>query len=240
MEGVAMMKQKLWAASSALLTCLVLMSGTSAQAADEKEKKIESKGKQKVSAAVIDFAADLGLNLAALNRLGARIDQARSEPDPVGLAGAARLLGVAEKVSGKTAKIKAADLMKEAVEMAQRRDRPEELKALALMTRDPKVSKTLNDQAAKAEKVQQDLKNGEKTRGIEERLYVVNKTGYYIRVFLDYRYVGTVYPYHTATMWVGAAPFTTTRLSGDAPGTTITWGPTLIPQRASTYTWTLY
>ena len=226
-----------WAAS-AVVACLVLLSGASVRAADDKET-ITTKGEKGTSAATIDFGAELGLSFASLKGLGLRIDQARSAPDPVGLAVAARELAVAEKVSGKTAKITAADLMKEAVQMVQRRLIPEELKALALLVHDKAAAKELTEAAAKAQAMVDARKSGEKPRGIEGRLYVNNKTAYYVRVYVDSRYVGTVDPYSTSSMYVGAAPFTDTVLYAQAPGTSIYWPTTRVSQRVRNYYWNL-
>jgi hypothetical protein len=123
--------------------------------------------------------------------------------------------------------------------MAKRRNRPAELKALALMTRDSKAAKALAEQAAKAQKEIDDRKDGEKTRGIEGRLFVTNKTRFYVKIYVDYRLVGTVDPFSVATMYVGAAPFTDTILYGEAPGTTLIWPATRITERVRNYTWTL-
>src|SRR4051794_77505 len=61
------------------------------------KKVIESKGEAKPSAVTVDFAKSLGLDFPVLTGLGARIEQARDQGDPVGLAAAARELAVAEE-----------------------------------------------------------------------------------------------------------------------------------------------
>jgi hypothetical protein len=234
------MTKKWWPALASLMACLLLWGAVASQAADKDGKSLEDKGKKTVSAATIDFAAELGLDFPSLKGLGLRIERAEVAPDPVGLAGAALELSVAEKTSGKKAKVKSEDLLKKAVHMAHRRNRPDELKAMALLVHDSKLSKELSQQAAKAQKELDDRKNGEKSRGIEGRLFVTNHTGYYIKVYVDSRDVGTVNPYSTATMWVGASPFQDTVLYGYAPGTSLTWGSRRVSERVQTYTWHLH
>ena len=168
----------------------------------DKEKKLESKKSTMKSAAGIDFVKELGLDFDALKNLGARIDQAWSVCDPVGLSAAARDLMVAEKVAGKSAAVKAADLAKEATKMALERNRPSELKAVAMNLDDAGAKKELTDKAAATEKEIAKRKDGEKDRAILGTLSIINTTEYYVTIYVDYTSVGVIRPYSTGSVFV--------------------------------------
>lgn len=202
-------------------------------------RSFEAKGEKRTPATTIDFQNSLGLSFDSLRGLGARIEQARTAADPVGLAAAARELAVAEKTSGKSASVKSADLLKEATEMARQRNNPDELKAVALLAGDKEDRKALNDQAAKAQKELLARKNGEKKRGITGTLSVINQTRWYIRIYVNYQYVGTVRPFATGSVFVGNSAFGTTVLYASAPGTALTWGPRSVTQAVGDISWTL-
>jgi hypothetical protein len=65
----------------------------------------ESKATRKTAAGSVNFRRELGLPFQSLGTLGSRIDTARRASDPVALAHTASELSVAERVSGKQAKI---------------------------------------------------------------------------------------------------------------------------------------
>jgi hypothetical protein len=118
---------------------LGLLALTSLVPADEPKKDapnppdkqvVDSKLVHKPAAASVNFRKELKLPFASLTTLGARIDQARRAPDPVALAHAASELGVAEKVSGKTASITSKQVLQEAAELASLRRQAAELKAV--------------------------------------------------------------------------------------------------------------
>jgi hypothetical protein len=161
-----------------------------------KEVKKDSKGTPYKSAAAIDFAQELGLPFNTLTALGARIEQARQDGDPVGLAAAAAELSAAEKVSGKKAGLTAADLEKEAVTMARERGRSKELQAVALLL--PDASADLKDAAEKAAKREQQeaaaARSGEKKRGVQGELTVYNDSSQSANVFYNGQHLGWVEP----------------------------------------------
>jgi hypothetical protein len=209
---------------------------------DKKEdrKTIETKGTKETGP--VDFASALGLGLESLKTLGARVDQARSANDPVCLALAAKELHAAEEVSGKHASVKSADLLKEAVEMAKARNRPDELKVVAKLLGEDKEAKQLMTQAERTTKeiAARAAEKGEpKTKGITGDLIVRNRTAYYIDIYVNFTYEGTVPPYETRKTFVGDSPSGTTVLQGKAPGTSYTWGPKAVSGNVSDYTWTL-
>lgn len=181
----------------------------------KKVMKLESKAEQGKSALTVNFAKELDLGFPSLATLGARIEQARSQSDPVSLAFAARELAVAEKVSGKQAAVTSGELIKEAIETAKHRYDATELKALALIA--DKSSKELKGLAEKAHvaavEAQKARESGEKTRGIQGRLHADSRVGTTIDVFVDGRHVGTMRPFGDIFPYIGQTPWETTYLS---------------------------
>jgi len=206
------------------------------------EKVIETKKENRTVATSVDFAGALGLSFPSLTGLGARIEQARSAADPVGLAGAARELAAAEAASGKKASITSADLTKEAVDLARLRRFSKELKAVAALVTDAGTRTRLEGlatEAAAAEaQVRESKDSGEKTKGIRGRLHVDNRTGYFINVYIDSRKVGTVGPYGDGYVYVGQSAYETTYLYATAPGTSLYWR-TKVSRPVANYTWVL-
>ncbi|MDX1945927.1 MAG: hypothetical protein SFU86_11060 [Pirellulaceae bacterium] len=205
--------------------------------AEDKKKVIETKATKLEAAASVNFGEALGLDLGSLSSLGARIDAARTANDPVALALAAKELAVAEEISGKSASLKSADVAKEAVALAKARNRPSELKAVAALVAEAKAD--LLAQASKTEAAIKARADGEQARGIEGTLYIRNNTRWYIDIYINGNRVGTSYPYHNGSIYVGESPIFATTLYGSAPGTSITWGPILVDYRLNDYTWTL-
>jgi hypothetical protein len=225
-----------------LLVTGLLASGLLARAGDEKDAKqgqtIETKAAKRASAAATNFASALGLGLERLQTLGARIDQARRAPDPVALALLAKELAVAEEVAKKQARLKAGDLLKEAVEVAKARNRPEELRVVALLANGD-AKDELARQADRADKQIEARKSGERQKGIQNVLHVDNRTGYYITIYVNWIRRGTVGPWGDIYVYVGDSPYDTTVLAGDAEGTPYYWGPKLVSGSVNNYTWTL-
>jgi hypothetical protein len=179
-----------------------------------KRKAIESKLEKPKRLAGKDFAGDLGVDLENLRTLGARIDQARANADPVCLALLARELAIAENLSKKKTEPTSADLMAEAVKMAKARNRPEELRAVAqLATKDKDDLLAAADKAEK--QIQARKEGGAGSKGITGTLYVENHTSQDIKVFVNFRYVGTVPPYTTGRLYVGDSPSETTFLNAE-------------------------
>jgi hypothetical protein len=182
---------------------LALVAGVALAADDVKDKSkgdgADAKPQEYVSATAIDFRTELGLDFPSLVSIGSRIEQGRSiHPDPVGLASAAHELGVAEKVSGKTAKITSETLLKEAVELAKVRNDAKELKATMHFVADEKTKEELETAALRAEKTEKEkadlARTGAATRGVHNELIVKNISRQWIKVFYNGRYVGRVEP----------------------------------------------
>jgi hypothetical protein len=196
------------------------LANLSAAAGDKKEtggaRKLESKSKMAESALTINFAKELELGFPSLTTLGARIEQARQQADPVALAALARELGAAEKVADKTASLKASTLAKEAIEMAKHRLDKNEIKAVALLTGKAKdLAEAVVKAEEKAVKDADDAKArqaGEKGRGIQGRLHADSRVNATIDVFVDGRYVGTMGPFGDIYPWIGQTPWETTYL----------------------------
>lgn len=228
------------------LTCallsLFLVIGSVCAAQDQPGKKIEIKTKNTKAerAGKVDFAEALGLNLASVSNLGARIDAAREAMDPVALASAARDLAAAEKVADKQASITAAELAKESVDLAKLRSQPQELRVVALLSGDNSVQSELEKLATDVEKRLQAAKDGDKARGIQGTLFVENYTKWYITIYVDGINVGVMRPFGTGSVFVGDPAFYMTTLYGRAPGTTITWGPVGVSDPKGNYLWKLY
>src|SRR5262249_14902491 len=111
------MRKVRWTLGVSLVACGCLLAALSSRAVGGDDKgetkvpkkatKIETKSKAAETALTVDFAKELGLSFPTLTTLGARIEQARQQADPVALGLAARELKVAEKVSGKQAAVTA-------------------------------------------------------------------------------------------------------------------------------------
>ena len=225
--------------AAALLAPATWAPATFAQGAGEKGKQgAEAKARAVKSAATIDFAEALGLNFEGLKGLGGRIEQARQAPDPVCLAVLAAELKAAETVADKRAEIKSSELLHQAATIARLRDRPEELKAVALLSGDKDLAKDLDARAEKAAK-RAKSKASETSKGIAGSIAVVNQTRWYVTVYIDGVNVGTVQPFSTASMFVGDPAYGTTTLYAKAPGTSRDWGPEAIDEPVRNFVWTL-
>jgi hypothetical protein len=207
----------------------------------EAKKTVESKGEQRTAATTVDFPKALELDFPLLTGLGARIEQARDQADPVGLAAAARELAVAEEVSGKQAAVKSAELFKEAIELAKNRAVSAELKAVARLAGKAAEGKELLALAKKAAdqeaKDLQDRKSGIKTRGIMGRLHVDSRVNAFIRVYVDGRYVGSMGPMGDIYPWIGQTARETTFLSARSSSGRSWSNP--VSRAVGDYRWTL-
>lgn len=181
-----------------ILASMLVLNGITglsiAQDSGNEIKKEESQAEDYTSAASIDFAAKLDLGFRSLATLGARIEQCRQAPDPVGLAAAAEELAVAEKVSGKQAGVTAEELRKSAIELAKLRGDQHELQAVAMLTGDRTAKKELQTEATKAAARAEELKAaaeaGEKSKGIYGQLIIDNQSHYHVDIFYNGRSVG--------------------------------------------------
>jgi hypothetical protein len=226
-----------------LLALAALMGATVAVEADDTAKKRENKEmkltcRKVTPAATVNFAGDLELNFASLKKLGSRIDSAREQVDPVDLVSAAIELAAAEKVSGKTSSIKAADLLKEGLDLAKLRRHPDELKAIALLVTDKEQKEELQVLAKEAKKRLAGLKaNTGKSKGITGTLYIVNRTRHTIHIAINGEARGHVMPWNTRGFFVGDSDFDQTTMNAWAAGG-FSWGPYTFRQRHVNWTFT--
>lgn len=183
--------------------------------ATAQEKSVEGKLEPHPLATSINFSQDLGLSFPSVTQIGARIEAARAAADPVGLASVAKELAALEKVSGKAAALTSAELAHEAVFLAKRRNHSVELKAVAQILGDL-AGEDLTILAEKAHKMEHAAKeakeNGEKSRGITQRLHVDNHSQFYLAIYVDANYIGTVAPFGDLYYWVGQGVYETTYL----------------------------
>jgi len=212
-----------------------------------KSKAISDKGVDRTLATSINFAKVLDLPFDSLASLGTRIEQATKIADPVCLASLAKELSVCEQVSEKTANLTSAMLFKEAVELAEARNRSAELKAVARFVNDHETAKklgTLAKVAAKREDAERRaVESGERTRGINRNLYVHNNTGFTINVFEDGRQVGFVNPYlDSGPFYIGHGPSHNSVLNARSSDGTKVWpgtGSRIIDSNVLDWTWVL-
>lgn len=217
--------------------------GLRSHAADKKtEKRTILKEEKKIAilASKVDFATALDLDLPGISTIGTRIDQARRDPNPIALILLSKELGAMEEVSDKKASLTAAGLLKEATEVAGYRNQPAEMRTAAKLLGTGAEAKKLVAQANKAEKAQQARKlSEERPKGITRDLHVDNRTRWYILVYVNYVYRGTVRPYGDLLVDVGDGAYDTTQLSADAPSTPYTWSRS-VPEPVRDFTWILY
>jgi len=200
----------------------------------DKEKELTVKAETREMAATVNFRKEYELPFESLTTLGSRIDQLRLSNDPVGLSAAASELWVAEKVSGKKAKVTASDLQSEAVKLAKIRDRHLELQAVALRVEDKKVKEELEKLADEAKKREEEelkaQKRGDKERGVLGTIRIANDTAYTIQVQVngqDFFYVNK-YRNYTHPTKVGHGSDTDTVITAYAvedPSKTWSWAP---------------
>jgi WD40 repeat protein len=187
--------------------------------APTKGKAIETKGQPRPSAAAVDFARQLGLGFPSLLTLGARIEAARRQGDPCGLAAAARELAAAEKAAGKRAAVAADGLTAEAVRLAKFRFRTAEMKAVADLAGGAAgqqllaASRQAEEWAARAKK---DRAQGVKSRGIEGVAHIDSRVNVWLRVRVNGIDVGTLEPLGDLRAPVHDRPWDTTFLYAES------------------------
>lgn len=181
---------------------------------EQKMTKIETKCAAGMCANGVNFAKELNLGFPCLTTLGARIETARQQADPVGLAAAARELTAAEKACGKHAAITGEALTREAIDLAKLRAEPAEMKAVASIA--GPAGKELMGATAKAEefraKQKADRDSGVATRGVRGVVHVDSRWGGYIRVYINGRDVGSMGPYGDIYPYVSDNPWEVTML----------------------------
>jgi len=171
-----------------------------------------SKLEKAPTATTVDFAGSLKLPFTSLSSLGARIEQNRLEADPVGLASAAHELGVAEKVSGKKASLTADALKEEVVGLAKLRNQSKELEAVSLLLDDEHARADLQKLAQAAKKRESEeaaaLREGEKGRGLQGTLTIVNLHDIGMRVYVNGVYRGVTPAFQKGYYYVNNPPGT--------------------------------
>lgn len=187
------------ALSLSTVLCGIASAEDGSDASRKEPKTFKATVEEQPSANTIDFAAALELPFQSLTTLGARIEQARRNADPVGLMNTARELAVAEELSGKKAPLTAAELEKEAVELAKLRSNPPELKAVALMVDNQETKKALKQAIEQAEKREAEeaaaLEAGERPKHLVGDLIVDNHTHHWADIRVNGSFRGSVAPH---------------------------------------------
>src|SRR5262249_42639807 len=144
-----------------LVALVVLVSlGAGDEPKPDDKQVVDSKAEKRQPATAINFRKELNLPFNSLSTLGARIEGARRNPDPIALGNAAHELAVAEKVSGKTASLTSKALLKEAAQLAMLRREATELKATLEMTNQIATEETdITDMKAMLGRAQQQIKD---------------------------------------------------------------------------------
>lgn len=82
-------------------------------------------------------------------------------------------------------------------------------------------------------------KGGEKSRGVGAcAVFVDNSTGYYIRIYVDGTYRGTISPWGDDYTYTGAGPTRLYAVAVFEDGSRLTWGPRVVDCYSS-YSWRL-
>jgi hypothetical protein len=227
------------ALAMALVACvgLVAAGGLVPQAKAADEKKVESKSEKYTSAATINFGGQLGLPFESVANLGARIEAARRQSDPVSLAVLGLELAAAEKVAGKKADLTSDALLKEAVSTAKLRANSKELLMVAQLLKDDKAAKELTAEADKAAKRENDeaeaAKSGEAPRGAQY-LRVHNDFHEGVQIYVDGQQVGWVRPGARETFYIHKHHRHFTLFARHHHRT---WGPVEVEGQFETYHW---
>jgi hypothetical protein len=182
--------------------------GTAGEKANQEEAKVVKSSIAKdaakdccLGACTVNFSKELGVSLGYLSDLGACIHDARTTPDPVALAVAAKSLEAAEKAAGKTASVSAKQIMAEAVKLATLREIEAELKAVAHLVGDDQSGDLLELAEVAAERAK-NTEDGEGTKELFGTLRVANHTHECLRIYCDGRYLGEVHEGETANFHV--------------------------------------
>jgi hypothetical protein len=210
------------------------------------QQAVESKATHKTAAKSVNFRKELNLPFQSLGTLGSRVDAARRASDPVALAHTASELAVAEKVSGKKAKVTSAALIQESAQLAKLRKQAAELKAVAQVANqvagEQELVANLQSQIADADavaKADTEAFNKNAEPGWTPRKIVINNyTPQFLTVFVNGFYKTEISPGLTQTLVIEHRwnP-TVVTVSGDDD--TDTWGPRYIWGKFQTYTWNI-
>jgi hypothetical protein len=235
-----------------VLGCLTLAALGAAGADNEKvpppedKQVVSSKATARTVATSVNFKKELGLSYPSLGTLGSRIDTARRTPDPVALAHAANELAVAEKVSGKTASLTSAQLIKESAELASLRRQEQELNAVnkvAMQVQaEEKSVALLKESIALAQtqtKAEQDaFKRNEEPTSAPRQVVVNNYTTQYLDIWVNGYYKTQVLPGSTQVITIEHR-WNPTVLTAYGNDDATNWGPRYIWGQFTKYTWNL-
>lgn len=200
-----MIKSRLFV--SAALVCSLVVVGF---AQDKTKATDKGKGKddtqnlvgkleQSPRARFVDFSGELGLQLASLELLGERIDNARLTSNPVELALAAKLLGTAEELAKKKAKLTSSALTAEAIDLAKQRGNASELAVIAAFVDGPAADDLKAvAKAAEAKKPEE----GEVSKDLHGDLIVDNHSHSEVHVYVDGYEVGHVHAHNVQVFHV--------------------------------------
>jgi hypothetical protein len=216
---------------------LLATGGLPAQEKAATEKKVESKSEKYTSAATVNFGGALGLPFESVANLGARIEAARRQADPVSLTVLGLELGAAEKVAGKKADLTSDTLLKEGVDLAKLRGNSKEMLMVAQLLKDDKAAKELTVEADKAAKRESDeaaaAKSGEAPRGAQY-LRVHNAFHEGVQIYVDGQQVGWVQPGAHETFYIHKHHRHFTLYARHHHRT---WGPVEVEGQFETYQW---
>jgi hypothetical protein len=181
-----------------------------------------------------------------LGTLGARIDAARREHDPVSLANQAHELALAEEVSGKKASLTSTTLAKDAVELAKVRRQITELKAVqqaaSKLAVENAVLADLKQSIADAQLATESQTNAVQSNAVPQdvppKVIVINPTPQYVDIWVNGYYTTQVAPGQSQWFHI-ANKISPTVLKGYGNDDVTTWGPHFLSGTQPVYTWKL-
>jgi hypothetical protein len=206
----------------------------------------ESKATRKTAAASVNFRKELNLPFQSLSTLGSRIDTARRASDPVALAHTASELAVAEKVSGKQAKITSAAVLKESAELAKLRKQAAELQAVTKVAEqvaaEQNLIQNLKDQMADAQAIAkldtEAIKKNEEPGWTPRKIVINNYSDEYLTIFVNGFYKTEISPGLSQVVMIEQR-INPVVLTAHGNEDIDTWGPRYIWGKFQTYTWNI-
>lgn len=215
-------------------------------AAAQDKQAVDSKATQQSAGKSVNFRKELNLPFQSLGTLGSRVDAARRASDPVALAHTASELAVAEKVSGKKAKVTSAALIQESAQLAKLRKQAAELKAVAQVANQVSGEEQLVanlqsqiDDAQAVAKADTEAFNKNAEPGWTPRKIVINNyTPQFLTVFVNGFYKTEISPGLTQTLVIEHR-WNPTVVTVRGDDDTDTWGPRYIWGKFQTYTWNI-
>jgi len=206
----------------------------------------ESKATRKTAAASVNFRKELGLPFQSLSTLGSRIDTARRASDPVALAHTASELAVAEKVSGKQAKVTSAALLNESAQLAKLRKQAAELQAVSKVAEqvaaEQNLINNLKSQIADAQAIAnldtEAVKKNQEPGWTPRKIVINNYSDEYVTIFVNGFYKTEISPGLAQVVMIEQR-INPVVLTAHGNEDIDTWGPRYIWGSFQTYTWNL-